>query len=82
MFRLTLANNPEVTMTVTKIKYFAQSQKEASDRNKEIKIDTHSQMLFTGIEAFAKNIQGSYMLNFKVMSSISNTFRGKERALW
>lgn len=34
-FRLTLANNPEVIMTVTKIKYFAQSQKEASDRKKK-----------------------------------------------
>ena len=31
MFRLTLVNKPAVTMTVTKIIYFAQSQKEARD---------------------------------------------------
>lgn len=34
-FGLTLANKPEVTIAVTKIKYFAQSQKEASDRKKK-----------------------------------------------
>lgn len=31
MFRLTVVNKPAVTMTVTKIIYFAQSQKEARD---------------------------------------------------
>ena len=49
MFILNLVNKPAVIKMVTKVIYFAQSQKEASEGEEKLKKnpDTHYQILFS-----------------------------------
>ena len=77
MFILNLVNKPAVIKMVTKVIYFAQSQKEASEGEEKLKKnpDTHYQILFTGIRKHLLKIAKD-MLSIKIMS-IANTHGGK-----
>ena len=70
-------------MMVTKVIYFAQSQKEASEGEEKFKKknpDTHYQILFIGIWKHLLKIAKD-MLSIKIIS-ITNTYGGKGGGEW